>query len=88
MPRTTRPATRGCGASLTCGASARPPPGSWVQVQARRAATLRAAYQAHPERFRGRCPQPKNLPAKVWINEPPATIETTNHASSLMSHSV
>jgi len=34
-------------------------------------------YQAHPERFRGRCPQPKNLPAKVWINEPPATIETT-----------
>jgi putative transposase len=51
--------------------------GSWVQVQGRRTATLRAAYQAHPERFRGRCPQPKNLPAKVWINEPPATIETT-----------
>ena len=51
--------------------------GSWARVQARRAATLRAAYAAHPERFRGRCPQPKSLPAKVWINEPPATIETS-----------
>jgi putative transposase len=46
-------------------------------VQARRAATFRAACEAHPERFRSRCPQPKSLPAKVWINEPPATIETT-----------
>jgi hypothetical protein len=34
-------------------------------------------YQAHPERFRSRCPQPKALPAKVWINEPLATIETS-----------
>ena len=50
--------------------------GTWVHVQARRAATLQAAYQAHPERFRGRCPVPRPLPAKVWINEPPATIET------------
>jgi putative transposase len=51
--------------------------GSWARAQARRAATLRAVYEAHPERFRGRCPQPKPLPAKVWINERPATIETT-----------
>ena len=51
--------------------------GTWVHVQARRAATLQAAFQAHPERFRGRCPEPKALPAKVWINEPPATIETS-----------
>ncbi len=51
--------------------------GTWTQIQARRAATLRDAYQAHPERFRGRCPKPRNLPAKVWINEPPATIETS-----------
>jgi putative transposase len=50
--------------------------GSWAHVQARRAATLQAAYAAHPERFRGRCPQPGTLPDKVWINEPPATIET------------
>jgi putative transposase len=51
--------------------------GTWTQVQARRAATLRAACDAHPERFRGHCPQPKDLPEKVWINEPPATIETS-----------
>jgi putative transposase len=50
--------------------------GSWVHVQARRAGTLHAAYDAHPERFRGRCPQPATLPDKVWINEPSATIET------------
>jgi putative transposase len=52
--------------------------GTWAHVQARRAATLRAAYEAHPERFRGRCPQPRPLPDKVWINEPPATIEVSN----------
>jgi putative transposase len=52
--------------------------GTWVQVQAQRAATLRAAYEARPERFRGHCPQPRPLPDKVWINEPPATIETSN----------
>ena len=51
--------------------------GSWAHVQACRADTLRDAFLAHPERFRGRCPQPKALPARVWINEPPATIETT-----------
>jgi putative transposase len=51
--------------------------GTWIQVQARRAATLQTAFLAHPERFRGRCPQPGDLPAKVWINEPPATIETS-----------
>lgn len=51
--------------------------GTWEQVHARRAATLQAAHTAHPERFRGRCPKPQELPAKVWINEPPATIETS-----------
>jgi putative transposase len=51
--------------------------GSWALVQTRRAVTLRAAYQAHPERFRGRCPLPRPLPDKVWINEPPTTIEVS-----------
>ena len=53
---------------------------------------LEAAFAAHPERFRGRRPPAAPLPAKVWINEPPATIETrtvtTNHKSRLMSHRV
>ena len=51
--------------------------GSWVIIQAKRAATLRAAFHAHPERFPGGCPQPRDLPGKVWINEPPATIQTS-----------
>jgi len=50
--------------------------GTWVQVHAGREATLTAAWLAHPERFRRR-PKPKALPAKVWINEPPTTIETS-----------
>lgn len=50
--------------------------GTWRQVHEQRAATLRAAYVAHPERFPGRCPAPKPLPTRVWINEPPTTIET------------
>lgn len=51
--------------------------GTWAHIQDRRTATLQAAFHAHPERFRGRRPQPKTLPVKVWINEPPATIEAT-----------
>lgn len=51
--------------------------GTWTRVQARRAATLQAAFLAHPERFRSGCPRPKTLPVNVWINEPPATIETS-----------
>jgi putative transposase len=51
--------------------------GSWARIHEHRTATLRAAFEAHPERFRGRCPAPRPLPAKVWINEPPAIIETT-----------
>lgn len=47
--------------------------GSAVAIQARRAATLQAAFLAHPERFRGRRPCPPPLPARVWINQPPAT---------------
>jgi putative transposase len=35
-----------------------------------RAQTLRAAFLAHPERFKGRLPQPRPLPKTVWINKP------------------
>lgn len=44
-------------------------------IQARRAKVLDAAYAANPGRFRRR-PTPPALPAKVWINQPPAIIET------------
>lgn len=35
-----------------------------------RAQTLQAAFLAHPERFKGRLPQPQSLPKAVWINPP------------------
>ena len=50
--------------------------GTAVKIHARRAATLNAAFLAHPERFRGRRPYPPSLPARVWINQPPATPQT------------
>ncbi len=37
--------------------------GSWVAIEARRAATLDAAYRAHPERFHRR-PRPRQMPAQ------------------------
>jgi putative transposase len=39
------------------------------QVLEQRAETLKAAYQAHPERF-NRLPVPQALPQAVWINPP------------------
>ena len=50
--------------------------GTAVKIHARRVTTLRAAYLAHPERFRSR-PYPRSLPARAWINQPPATLQTT-----------
>jgi hypothetical protein len=38
-------------------------------IQARRAATLTAAYAANPDRFR-RTPTPPAIPQQTWINEP------------------
>jgi putative transposase len=50
--------------------------GTAATIQAKRAATLNAAFQAHPERFRGRRPSPPPLPSRVWINQPLATLQT------------
>jgi putative transposase len=49
--------------------------GTATQIQARRALVLQHAYAAHPDRFR-QPPKPPRPPARVWINQPPATIET------------
>jgi putative transposase len=56
--------------------------GTAATIQARRIRTLHAAFLANPGRFRGRRPYPPSLPTKVWINKPPATIqtETTPHS--------
>jgi hypothetical protein len=44
-------------------------PGKWQ----RRAEVLRAAHQAHPERFPRGMPVPPPLPTAAWINKPLAT---------------
>lgn len=53
--------------------------GSAVEIHAKRAATLNAAFLAYPERFHGRRPCPPPLPTRVWINKPstPLQIETS-----------
>ena len=51
--------------------------GSWVVIEASRAATLDAAYRTHPERFHRR-PRPRQMPAQAWINQPPMTAQTTS----------
>lgn len=50
--------------------------GTTEQVREQRAATLAAAYAAHPERF-ARRPTPPEIPAVAWINEPTTITQTT-----------
>jgi putative transposase len=38
-------------------------------IEARKG-VLMAAYEKHPERFKGRIPKPMSLPQEVWINKP------------------
>ena len=40
---------------------------------------LRAAYEKHPERFKGRIPKPASLPDAVWINKPSLTSDGEVH---------
>ena len=65
--------------------------GSWVARPGPPRRHPQAAYRAHPERFRGRCPQ-RQMPA-AGLDQRAARHHrdhtlTTNHASSLMSHSI
>jgi len=43
------------------------------QILEQRGAVLRAAFEANPQRFKGRVPSPGVLPEAVWINPPKAT---------------
>ena len=45
-------------------------------IQAR-AATLQAAFDANPKRFKGKCPIPESPPREVWINPPKADESAT-----------
>ncbi|MBX3727155.1 MAG: transposase [Xanthomonadales bacterium] len=42
-------------------------------ISAARPATLQAAFERHPDRFKGRTPRPPCVPDTVYINTPPAT---------------
>ena len=48
------------------------------QIFQQRDEVLQAAFDAHPERFKGRRPHPGKLPDAVWIN-PPAQTEEKLH---------
>jgi putative transposase len=50
--------------------------GTWEVVRRDRQRVLDTAYLAHPERFHGGHPLAPKLPARVWINRPPAKIES------------
>lgn len=47
--------------------------GDAARITAERAITLSAAFDLHPLRFKGRCPQPPRVPDKVYINPPLAS---------------
>jgi putative transposase len=50
-----------------------------------RAATLEAAFHAHPNRFKGNAPHPPRLPVAAWINPPKKELaeKTTTQTSTL-----
>ena len=54
----------------TPSSSARVIGGTAVEIRARRAETLDAAYAANPCRFGDRRPSPPKLPTAAWINQP------------------
>jgi putative transposase len=57
--------------------------GRATEVRQARAHVLTAAYQAHPERFVRKPPQPMPLPDVAWINRPQAaTTNSTNPSRS------
>lgn len=55
--------------------------GTAEEVRDQRAETLAAAYAANPNRFGRRRPEPPELPAVAWINEPLPREEVAQRAS-------
>jgi transposase InsO family protein len=49
---------------------------SWQDIQAKRVVAMEAAWAANPRRFPHGGPKLPTLPTKVWINQPPASIQT------------
>ena len=57
--------------------------GTANQRVAARQETLRAAYEAHPERFRSGMPQAKGAPSEVWINKPKPVFTLKEESKSI-----
>jgi len=60
-------------------------------LQAQRAQTLQRAFTAQPLRFKGRTPQPPELPQAPWINPPKeetTTADITNTCSLISCNQV
>jgi putative transposase len=51
--------------------------GTAEEVRQHRAATLKAAYRAHPERFVSKPPTPPQIHDTIWINKPEEETTTT-----------
>ncbi|MEU4160920.1 hypothetical protein AB0E94_31190, partial [Actinoplanes sp. NPDC026670] len=49
--------------------------GTAGQIREQRQRTLDAAWEAHPQRFGRRRPQPPRLPDRAWINKPDDDLE-------------
>ena len=64
--------------------------GQSAAVLQARGATLARAFERHPERFKGRQPQPPRLLPAVWINPPSdaahGLVDTTELTRSSQSH--
>lgn len=57
--------------------------GTWKYLRDARQEVLDTAYRAHPDRFIKGPPTAPKLPAVVWINKPPTTIESSaSHTTS------
>ena len=52
--------------------------GTWRDQRRTRQETLDAAWRARPDRFPGGRPQAPKVPTKAWINQPPASIQTSS----------
>jgi putative transposase len=39
-------------------------------INENRSIVLRTAFEKNPQRFKGKIPQPPELPTAVWINKP------------------
>lgn len=60
--------------------------GDAPRITAARAKTLAAAFDQHPQRFKGRVPQPPCVPDKVYINPPLPEATTTAPSTDTETH--